>query len=866
MRDLVVRLQEALAGRYSIERELGRGGMATVVLAHDLRHERPVALKVLHPELAASLGTERFAREIRLAAGLQHPHILSVHDSGDAPGGAGEPALLWFTMPYVEGESLRDRLNREGQLPLPEAVQITREVADALDYAHRHGVVHRDVKPENILLSEGHALVADFGVARALGGEVGGGLTGTGMAVGTAGYMSPEQSCGEAVDARTDQYALACVLYEMLAGEPPFAGPTAQAIIARRLTEEPRRLGAARPGLPAAVEGAVTKALARVPADRFTSMAEFAGALNPVGPPARTRRAPLALYLTMGFLLGVGVLFAWRRIQPSEAGGPLLLAVLPFDNLGDSADAYFADGMADEVRDKLAGLPGFQVIARGSARQYRGTSKPLRDVARELGVRYLLTGTVQWVKSPGGDRVQVRPELVEVIKSGATVTKWGKPFDAQLTDLFQVQSRIAGQVAAALNSAISPTAPALAETPTASLPAYDEFLRGEQAYGGSSGPTALREAFQHYQRAVALDSTFARAWGRLSQVSSSLYFGVLPSPGLADTAQRSAERALALSPRLPEAQLAMGKYYTLVRYDYDRAIEAFRAGLAINPAHAELLGELGLAEQGRGRLDAAIDDMRRGLALDPRSLLYTRRLIRALLYAHRLPDADTMSRRALALGPSDAAALGYAAQVRLAQGDLPGARALLHGFSPEADSVRILAYLAANGVTSAWLPDDGEKREVLGMRPELFDNERAVWGLTLAQASLALGDTTRARAYADSALGDLERLVRENPKEPTNHLFLATGLALIGGSRGAEAVREGEQGLAMLDPGDLLTGAPSRHQLIQIYLLTGKYDKALDQLEALMRIPYLLTPAWLRIDPTFDPIRKHPRFQALLAR
>ncbi len=269
------RLQEALRERYALERELGRGGMAIVYLARDLRHDRPVALKVLLPSLAQSLGAERFLREIRTAARLQHPHILSVHDSGEADG------QLWFTMPYVEGETLRQRLRREGQLSLPDALRIAREVADGLDFAHRHGVVHRDVKPENILLSDGHALVADFGISRALAGEESGeALTETGVSVGTPAYMSPEQAAGQPVDARTDVYALGAVLYEMLAGEPPFTGPTPQAVIAKRFHTDAVPLRAVRPSVPEHVERAVARALARVPMDRFASAAELAHALE----------------------------------------------------------------------------------------------------------------------------------------------------------------------------------------------------------------------------------------------------------------------------------------------------------------------------------------------------------------------------------------------------------------------------------------------------------------------------------------------------------------------------------------------------------------------------------------------------------
>ena len=288
MADLAPELSAALAGRYAIERELGRGGMATVYLARDLRHDRPVALKVLHAELAAGIGPERFQREIKLCARLQHPHILTVHDSGEI---VARPAtLLWFTMPYIEGESLRDRLTRETQLPLDVALGIAREAADALDYAHRHGVIHRDIKPENILLAEGHALVADFGIGKALAQAGSDKLTETGLAVGTPAYMSPEQAAGTAeLDARSDIYSLATVLYEMLAGETPFAGPTAQAMIARRFMETPRPLRQLRESVPEQVEQAVQRGLARTAADRFATAAQFAAAL---GAPARPRPSP----------------------------------------------------------------------------------------------------------------------------------------------------------------------------------------------------------------------------------------------------------------------------------------------------------------------------------------------------------------------------------------------------------------------------------------------------------------------------------------------------------------------------------------------------------------------------------------------
>ncbi len=885
--------------------------MATVYLAQDVRHERPVALKVLLPELAASLGPDRFQREIKLAARLQHPHILTVHDSGEAAG------QLWFTMPYVEGESLRDKLRRERQLGLEDALRVTREAAAALDYAHRHGVIHRDIKPENILLTaEGDTLVADFGIARALGGDER--LTQTGMSVGTPAYMSPEQASGDkAVDARTDVYSLGAVLYEMLAGEPPFTGPTAQAIILKRFTEPAPSVRRGRPSVPDAVDQAIQRALAPVPADRFPTAAEFARALQigatgataasaappvavpaapattvatPAGamppvvatpsagtPPAKparaaspTRRLPVtAISLAVGFLIGLGVLFAWRRTHAaaSESAGPRVLAVLPFQNLGDSADAYFADGMTNEVRGKLSRLADMEVIASGSSNEYRHTTKRPQDIARELGADYLLTATVQWEKVPGGaSRVRVSPELVDVAPGHPPRTRWQQSFDASLTDVFQVQADIAGKVASALNVALGDSARhELATKPTANLAAYDAYLKGEAASQSMAAvdPASLRRAIGFYEQAVALDSTFVPAWAQLARARAMLYANSTPSPELAAEARLAAERAQALGPERPEGQLALGDYYGDIPVDNPRALAAYQAGLKLAPNDVDLLGAAGVTEQALGHWDASLPHLAKASALDPRSANTARRTGVTLLYLRRYPEAQAAMDRALALAPANLHIIEQQAMVALAQGDLAGAQKTVRAALTSVEPAALLAYFGVYW-DLYWVLDHAQQQQLLLLPPSAFDDDRATWAIVRAQTYELRGNQAEARVYADSARLAYEAQLRATPDDGQRHVLRGLALAYLG--RKAEAIVEGKRGVALLPISrDAYEGPYIQHQLVRIYLLVGEPEKALDQLEPLLKMPYYLSPGWLRIDPTFTPLKGNPRFERLVA-
>jgi serine/threonine-protein kinase len=517
-------IKAALADRYAVERELGRGGMATVYLAQDLKHDRPVALKVLHPELAATLGPERFLQEIRLAARLQHPHILTVLDSGQAAG------RLWFTMPFVEGESLRDRLSREKQLPVGEAVRITVEAARALDFAHRHGVIHRDIKPENILLCDAQAMVADFGIGRALGAPAPGEqLTETGIVVGTPAYMSPEQASGErALDGRTDVYGLGLVLHEMIAGEPPFTGPTAQAILSRKLTTLPRPLRELRDTVPPAVEQAVLRAIARTPADRFRTAGEFADALvsepahavgSPTPAPAAARRRtswrwPAIVAAAVLLLAGavVGLRRSGDRPSPLDSS---LVAVAPFDVL-QPAHALWREGLVDLLSRNLDGAGPLRtvsptvVVRRSRGRADRTAAEAL---ARGTGAGLVLYGALV---PAGTDSVRLAATVVDV-RTGQVAAEADVRGHSGRID--QLADTLAMRVLRGLGQTRLIGAVRTSGLGSRSLPALRAFLRGEQSFRRTQWDSART----HYETALAEDTAFALAYWRLGTVRGWVY-------------------------------------------------------------------------------------------------------------------------------------------------------------------------------------------------------------------------------------------------------------------------------------------------------------------------------------------------------
>lgn len=605
---------------YVIRRELGRGGMAVVYLADDPRHHRPVALKVLQPEIAIALAGERFLREIGIAATLTHPNILPLYDSGEQDG------RLYYVMPCVEGGSLRARLDAERQLPIPEAVRIVEEVADALAYAHMRGVVHRDIKPENILLEGDHPVVTDFGTARAVSRTSGEHLTEEGTLVGTPAYMSPEQAGGGGdVGPAADQYALACVLYEMLAGQPPFTGADARAVMARHLVDRVPPLATVRPGVPPQIRRAIQTALAKAPADRFASMPEFTAALS---------------------------------AEAGEADGRSSIAVLPFANMsGTSEDEYFADGVAEEIITALTRIPGLRVAARTSSFAFKGRNMDVRGIGEMLDVGAVLEGSVR----RSGDRLRITAQLIGTADG---YHLWTERYEGGSGDVFEVQERIATSIARALEVVLGEEQRrAMARGRPSDAGAYDYYLRGLQ-FLHQARRKSLVFARQMFERAVERDPEFARGFAGVAEACALLhhyYPGASHAPDLA-RADAASMKALELDPELADAHATRGFVLWLLDR-FPEAEDVFRRAIELDPGHFEARYLWGRASFQRGDTERAaiLFDEAARLREDHEASFFAAQALSAL---GRDTEAEAAYRRALPvierhieLNPDDARAL-----------------------------------------------------------------------------------------------------------------------------------------------------------------------------------------------------------------
>ena len=901
--ELSERLQAALGKAFRIERELARGGMSRVFLAEEVRLGRRVVVKVLPPELRAGLSMERFRQETRLVASLRHPHIVPVMTAGDSPDG-----LVYFTMPFIEGESLARRLEREGRLPVADVVTIVREVADALAYAHANGVVHRDVKPANVLIDGGHAVVADFGVAKALAlaaGEREGterltdakdlpeGLTVAGFVLGTPAYMSPEQARAETVDARSDVYSLGCMTFEMLTGRRPFGDASLDAL-QRRGSEPIPAASAVCPDLPVALDGVIARALAPALGERFqstTALAQALGAAASLVPSDATPHAPARRPLWRRPVVVAGALAAVvatvvaldavrraatvRRpataVEAPNAGfgvvptsGPSL-AVLPFENVGPAEDAYFAQGVGVELTSRLTNLSGVRVLSANSAREYRNTTKSRAQIGQELGVDYLLAGHVRWDQAnAAAHRVRVTVELVRS-RDGSSV--WADRYDEKADDLFAMEGSIGEKVAAALQVALAePERRAISARPTANFEAYSYFLRGEAfRTAPEDAHNTLPRAVDMFERAVALDPTFALAFARLSMTHNSIYWGNTDR-----TAKRlalvraAAETAVRLNPDLAEGHLALGFYYYWGLRDYGRALSEFSTALERQPGNGEILSARAALLRRQGRFAEAAAHMARAVELDPRSpdLAFSLATTYGLMRAY--PDAVRYVERTIALSPQWAGIRADLATYIVSwRGDVAAARRGLSDAMALPDAGKILNRLRFQATMLVGY-NARDSAVVRALSVDEFRGDTADLMVWKADWARRHGDPAGSRAHADSARAILERRVAADPGEAGMRMQLAVAYAQLG--RKADALREATRAAEMLPVSrDAIDGPDLQEDFAYVEMLVGETDAAVRRLAYVVSVPSDVSVSLLRLDPLWEPLRGNPSFQRLVA-
>jgi serine/threonine protein kinase/tetratricopeptide (TPR) repeat protein len=872
------------AGRYQIIEEIGDGGMGRVYRAMDTSIGEEIALKIIKSDIVPdSKAIERFRNEMKLTRKIPHRNICRVHDLGE------ENGTYYITMEYVRGEDLKSFIRRSGQLTVTKTISIATQISEGLEEAHRLGIVHRDLKASNIMIDEeGNARIMDFGIARSLKKKKD---TGAGVLVGTPEYMAPEQVETSEVDHRADIYSLGIILFEMLTGKLPFQGGTPVSVALLHRKARPPSPRSLNPEIPIELNALIFKCLEKDRQKRFQSAKEVFEELKKIErihpqngrtqPRKRlisslkqiriSKRSAFIAALLFAAVLAIGLGLSYFSGESAAVGLNLkMMVVLPFENLGPPEDEYFADGITEEITSRLSALRGLGVISRTSAKHFKESQKTAKQIGEELGVDYVLDGTVQWDRSQGRQgRVRVTPQLIRVSDD---TQLWSERFDRVIEDIFSVQAEIAEQVARQLDLTIlAPNREALHSKPTDNLEAYNFYLKGkEHEYAGwlNSSNEEFEQAIEMLDRATDLDPDFALAYAQKSLIHSRMiFFGADQTPERLEDARKALDKALELQPELPDTQLALAFYYYWGLFDYNKALEVFET---LQRAHPNVSPELvGYIERRQGKWEKSLETLGEAFRLNPRYSQLAYEIGLSHLALKRYDQADAWFDRVLSINPKRLhPQLGKIALSVCKSGNTEKARELLVTLSPHP----LTDYM--------WLTlgmFDRKYQDALGrldsLSYEMYKDQNFLFQKDLAYAVVywSMGDFSSMRVHAERARKALETDVENQQGDPRYHAALGLVYAYLGNKQ--EAVREGNRAVSLHPISiDAAIGPIYVLNLAKIYTIIAEHNQAIEQLEYLLSIPSceylwnLVTVPCLRLDPTWDPLRRYSKFQQMLER
>jgi len=845
---------------YKIISKLGEGGMGVVYKAEDTKLKRIVALKFLSSQ---SLGTPdektRFVHEAQAAAALDHPNICTVYEIDESDG------HTFIAMAYVDGQSLSEK-TESGPLKLKEALGLATDIARGLQEAHENNIVHRDIKSANVMVTKkGQAKITDFGLAKLAGRTK---VTKTGTTVGTVAYMSPEQARGEDLDHRSDIWSLGVVLYEMLTGRLPFRGDHEQAVTYQIVHENAEPITAVRTGVPMELERIVNKCLEKESGNRYQHVDELVVDLRKVkkAPGTRPKKQVIKYVLPASAVLLAAILLV--VFKPFQSGitqdartGPVKLAVLPFENLGASEDEYFADGITDEIISRLSVIKGLAVISRTSSMKYKKSEKGLREIGQELGVAYILQGTIRWDKRGGSENVRITPQL---INASDDFNLWAANYEREIQEIFEVQADIASQIAEALDiTLLASERQTLEARPTENLDAYHAYLRGvDYRRSNDFREDDYRLAVQMLERAAELDPEFALSYATLSEAHSLMYYlGYDRTEERLSRAKAAVDRALELQPELPEAHRALGFYYYSISDD-ERALEEFGIAEKGLPNNSQIATPTADIWRRRGKFEVALDRLERAFELSPQDTRVLWEIALNYTVLRRYAEADRYLDLLISLAPDHqnpyvrkaynyVSWMGDTKRARDMLDMIPGNRRNLQESSLEIwrferNYEAILEFASSD-------PRPMVRRQWDAWPPALL----------AARTYRLMGESELAHAYYDSARSILEKELDAHAED--NRIHSSLGHAYAGLDRKDEAIREGQRGVELLPVSkNAMTGAHGVWDLAEIYTTVGEYDAALDQIEYLLSIPSWWSVHDIRLDPIWDPLREHPRYEPLL--